>query len=234
MSNAIKSLLISLALTIVIGSNMKGYAQNFGVSFSYFLPKDGYFSTPISPFSFRGVGVDLNRFLAIETGITLYRMSGMSVTDIPFETSKPILGPNFTILVPLELVIQFRGARQEFKIRGGGFGFLPFDTKLDQGNLDRALREFEGWEVLNSNFELDNKIGGGILFGAEYILYLTDKFGITLGASYFIGSSKLNLKGSYVGGNSGQPFETVDIEYSDSKLDFTGIEISLGAIFSSQ
>ena len=54
-------------------------AQDFGLSFSYFLPKNGYFSTPISPFSIRGLGVDLNRFVALEAGASLYRMSGLNV-----------------------------------------------------------------------------------------------------------------------------------------------------------
>ncbi|HEY8512790.1 MAG TPA: hypothetical protein VIL31_12610, partial [Cyclobacteriaceae bacterium] len=54
-------------------------AQDFGLSFSYFLPKNGYFSTPISPFSIRGVGVDITNFLAVETGASLYRMSGLNV-----------------------------------------------------------------------------------------------------------------------------------------------------------
>src|SRR5690242_16450489 len=75
-------------------------AQQFGLSFSYFIPKNGYFSTPISPFSIRGLGFDINRFLAIETGGSLYRMSGLGVKDLPFETKDAIVGPNFTVLVP--------------------------------------------------------------------------------------------------------------------------------------
>src|SRR5690606_38500619 len=56
-----------------------GLAQNVGLSFSYFIPKDGYFSTPISPFSIRGLGVDLTRNIALETGASLYRMSGLNM-----------------------------------------------------------------------------------------------------------------------------------------------------------
>ena len=102
---------------------MPAYCQEFGLSFSYFIPKNGYFSTPISPFSIRGIGVDLNRFLALETGASLYRMSGLNVKDLPFETKDPLVGPNFTILVPAEVVIQFKGAGVEFDIKGGLFGF---------------------------------------------------------------------------------------------------------------
>src|SRR5688500_5136790 len=94
-------------------------AQEFGLSFSYFLPKNGYFSTPISPFSIRGLGVDLNRYIAIETGASLYRMSGLNLKGLPFESKSPLIGPNFTILVPLELVFQLKGSHVEFDIKGG-------------------------------------------------------------------------------------------------------------------
>src|SRR5687768_12900178 len=93
-----------LLYIIMSGLSLPLMAQDFGLSFSYFLPKNGYFSTPISPFSIRGLGVDLNRYIAIETGASLYRMSGLNLKGLPFESKSPLIGPNFTILVPLELV----------------------------------------------------------------------------------------------------------------------------------
>ena len=112
--------LLTLATTLSVPLR----AQDFGLSFSYFLPKNGYFSTPISPFSIRGLGFDINRYIAIETGASLYRMSGLNLKDLPFESKEPLVGPNFTILVPVELVFQFKGAKAEFDIKGGGFFFL--------------------------------------------------------------------------------------------------------------
>ena len=118
-------------------------AQEFGLSFSYFIPKNGYFSTPISPFSIRGLGVDINRFLAIETGASLYRMSGLNLKDLPIESKSPLIGPNFTLLIPAELVIQLKGNSVEFDIKGGGFFFYGFDQKMNYGNWDRAIRKYE-------------------------------------------------------------------------------------------
>src|SRR6187402_3081984 len=94
-----------LSLLVVVSAAAS--AQSMGLSFSYFIPKNGYFSTPISPFSIRGLGVDLNKYIALETGASLYRMSGLNVKDMPFQTKDAIVGPNFTILVPAELVLQF-------------------------------------------------------------------------------------------------------------------------------
>ena len=119
----------AILLFFVLLINTSAVGQQFGLSFSYFIPKNGYFSTPISPFSIRGLGVDLNRFIAIETGASLYRMSGLNMKDLPFETKDALVGPNFTILVPVELVFQLKGQTVEFDIKGGVFGFYGFDQK---------------------------------------------------------------------------------------------------------
>lgn len=218
-----------LFILLLAGPSLFG--QQFGLSFSYFIPKDGYFSTPISPFSIRGVGVDLNRFIALETGASLYRMSGLNIKDLPFETKDALVGPNFTILVPAEIVFQLKGSSVEFDIKGGVFGFYGFSQKINYGNLDRAIRNYENWEVANSDFEYDNKPGWGYLFGAELTVYVTQQLGISLETNYLMGDSKFPLKGSYTGGSAA--LETKEVEFSDAKIDLTGLEFSIGVIFDS-
>ncbi len=225
-------LFFALLLNLSTFSNTL-FGQELGVSFSYFLPKDGYFSIPISPFSLRGVGFDLTRFLAVESGFTLYRMSGLNVKDLPFKSKKPLIGPNFTLLVPLELVIQFSGQNVKFRMKGGGFLYLPFDTKIIEGNFDRALKSFTGLDVVNADLSSKNKMGKGIQFGAELVFYFAKQFGVSIGGNYFIGDSDLDLTGSYTGADSAG-IQTVQVDYPDSKLDFTGFEISLGIIFNTK
>jgi len=206
-------------------------AQEFGLSFSYFIPKNGYFSTPISPFSIRGLGFDLNRFLALETGASLYRMSGLSIKDLPFETKDALVGPNFTILVPVELVVQFKGSTVEFDIKGGVFGFYGFSQKINYGNMDRAIRTYEGWEVVNSEVRYKNKPGWGYHAGAELTVNVTQQVGVSIETNYLVGQSSLPLTGSYTGGNAS--LETKPIAYPDAKIDLTGLEFSIGLIFNS-
>jgi hypothetical protein len=206
-------------------------AQEFGLSFSYFLPKNGYFSTPISPFSIRGLGVDLNRFIALETGASLYRMSGLNMKDLPFETKDPLVGPNFTILVPAEIVFQLKGSSVEFDIKGGVFGFYGFDQRINYGNMDRAIRKYEGWEVANSDLDFKNKPGWGYHGGVELTVYVTQQLGISLETNYLVGASKFPLKGSYTGGDAS--LETKQVDYADAKIDLTGLEFSIGLIFNS-
>lgn len=206
-------------------------AQDFGLSFSYFLPKNGYFSTPISPFSIRGLGVDLNRFVALETGVSLYRMSGLNLKDLPFDSKSPLIGPNFTILVPAEVVFQLHGNVLEFDIKGGGFFFHTFGNKINYGNFDRALRAHNGWQVANSDLTYTAKPGFGYHGGAELTVHVTDQVGVSLETNYFVGEAKFPVSGTVAGGNT--TFETQPLDYPEAKIDFTGLEFSVGLIFSS-
>ncbi len=228
--NLLRNLLLSLLLFALLPTR-HAQAQEVGLSFSYFLPKNGYFSTPISPFSLRGVGVDLSDYFALQTGFSLYRMSGLNIKDIPdFDTKDPLVGPNFTLMIPLELVLQFIGKTQEFRVKGGGFGFGTFDNKLNYGNIDKAIRKFENWEVANADLDFDSSLGFGYFFGAEYVIFVTRQWGLSFEANYFIGDADFGLSGSYTGGDGGSTLITREVDYSDSKLDYTGLEISIGII----
>ena len=220
-------LFLVLSLLLYIPSR----AQDFGLSFSYFLPKNGYFSTPISPFSIRGLGFDINRFLAVETGASLYRMSGLNLKDLPLKSKRPLVGPNFTVLVPLELVIQLRGARVEFDIKGGGFFFYGFDQKLNYGHIDRAIRESEQWQVANSEFTFENNPGFGYHGGVELTIYVTSQVGVSLESNYFVGQAKFPMAGSVSGGTT--TIQTITANFDESKIDFTGLEFAIGLIFTS-
>lgn len=207
------------------------HAQNVGVSVSYFLPRNGYFSTPISPFSIRGIGINFTDFLGIQTGASIYRMSGLNMINLPFDSKEPLVGPNFTFYIPAELVFQLKGNRAELDIKGGGFVFYGVDQKLNYGNLDRALRSYQNWDVANSALSFQNNPGVGTHFGAEFTFYITNQVGISLEGNYLMGSSRMPLKGNVTGGNLNGTLQSVAIDYADAKIDFTGYEISMGLVF---
>ena len=139
----------------------------------------------------------------------------------------------FSVMVPLELVLQFIGDGAEFRIRGGLFGFWNFSTKINYGNFDRAIREYENWTVANSDLNFKNNPGWGYQFGAEAVIYLNRQFGVTIGANYYIGDAKLDMTGTYTGGTDGA-LETKDANFTDARVDFTGFELVLGAVFMTQ
>jgi hypothetical protein len=217
-----------LTVLIFLCLSTHAFAQEFGLSFSYFIPRNGDLSTPISPFSFRGVGVSVGKHLSLETGITLYRMSGLNLKDIPFESKHSLVGPNFTFFVPGEIVIEFPARNFQFDIKGGGFVFYGVNQKLNYGNLDRALAKYEGWDVLNSSFTYKNGPGYGLHAGVELSVNLTKRFGVSLEVNYLVGGSGLPLKGSYTGGTLGGTNTTKDVSFDRAKVDFSGLEVSIG------
>lgn len=205
-------------------------AQEFGLSFSYFIPKDGYFSTPISPFSIRGLGLNFNQYLSLETGATLYRMSGLNLKDLEIKSKEPLIGPNFTVLVPAELVFRIGGSKVQLGVKGGGFFFYGFGHKINYGNFDRALRTHESWTVANASLNFDNNPGFGWHCGGELTVYVTKQIGISIETNYLSGQANFPLTGSYTGGTS-DGLLTLQADYPDAKIDFTGLEFSAGVFY---
>jgi len=144
-----------------------------------------------------------------------------------------MVGPFFNIMVPLEAVINLGNANTAFLIKGGGFAFYNFGTKLNYGNIDRAMIDYLNLEIANSDFTFTNNIGYGYEFGLELIQYLNKQFGVTLGANYYVGGAKLNLQGTVKGVDANGIVLSQNVDLSDAKLDYTGLEISVGLLFSS-
>lgn len=225
-----KTYFLSGLLSIIL--MVSAQAQEVGLSFSYFIPRNGEFSTPISPFSLRGVGFNINNFLAFETGASLYRMSGLAIMDLPFDSKNSLLGPNFTVFIPAELVVQLKGQQVQFDIKGGGFFFYGFDQNLNYGNFDRAFRTYKSWDVANGNLSFENNPGFGVHGGVELTIPITGQVSLSLETNYLMGSAKFPIKGNYIGSNiNGAQQESVN--FPDAKIDFTGLEFSIGLMFSS-
>lgn len=197
-----------------------------GISFSYLIPKNGYLSAPLSPFSIRGVGI--GGFIGAETGFSLYSIPGLPMKDLPFKTDKPLSGQSWAVLVPAQVTISKSLGKVGFKLLGGGFGILNLNSRVNKGNLDRAIVQYESWDVATSKVSQSTKPGLGWMAGTELEFKVNRKFSITAEVEYLKGSYESRLKGSYAGGQIGQPIETKDFNFSKAKTSFEGVEISLG------
>jgi hypothetical protein len=225
-----KILFLSVLIFLFTFDTLPLRSQDLGMSFSFFFPRNGYFSVPVSPFSIRGLGVHPTRFFSIESGFSLYRMSGLNVIDIPFETRDPLMGPMFSIFIPLEAVLEAQAGNVVFRAKGGGFGFYNFVNHVNYGNFDRALADYYGWEIANADISYKNKIGFGYMFGGEVILYVSRQFGINIEVNYLSGGSDLSLQGIVSGAGPGG-IESIEITYPDARIDYTGWEITFGILF---
>lgn len=218
------------ALLIFIATATASFSQEYGLSFSYFIPKNGSFSTPVSPFSIRGIGLDLSRNISVETGASLYRMTGLNISGLPFENKQPMAGPNMTVFIPAEMVIRLKGKSAEFNINGGGFVYHGFFQKLNEGNIDRAIRDYENWKLANSDFSFSSRPGAGWKAGAELVLDVTRQWGISVEVNYLAGASPLPIKGNYSGLDADDVFITRTADFKKAKIDLTGIEFSIAVL----
>jgi len=208
--------------------NLSVQSQNVGLSFAYLFPTDGTFAAPISPFSIRGIGISLNNYIALQTGLSLYRISGLGLKSIPLNDKSSLVGPNFTTLIPGEIVFKFMAKTVQINIKGGGFFFYAFDQHLNYGNLDRAIRNYYNFDIANSSFKFKNRPGFGWTVGLEFNLDINKKFEISIETNYLRGQSKIPLSGGCYGFVAGGDLTYVPIQYNDAKVNFSGIELSLG------
>ena len=222
----VQKITILVLATLIITANSN--AQKVGASFSYFLPKNGYFSIPVAPLSFKDLGMKFSDFVGITSGFTLYRFSGMNVKGLPFETKSPIMGPFFATMIPLLLKIIIPTNSFKIELKAGGFAYYSFANHVIYGNLNPEIAKNQGWDIASSNLSFKNKFGFGYRYGGSYTHYINRKLGVVVGAFYYNGASDLNLSGTTSGGDIGGIIETKTVDYSGSQLDFRGLELSFG------
>lgn len=216
-------LVFGLALMVMSGNSAMGQ----GISFSYLVPKNGYLSAPVSPFSIRGVGYYVGP-VGIETGGSVYAMSGLGMDRLPFETSRPLAGPHFSLLVPVELAVKLDTRLVTWKVRGGAVAVRHMNPRLNIGQFDRALREYAGWEVANADATIKSSVGLGWIAGTSFEWHIAREFSISTEVSYLSAPALANITGSYTGGSQGGTLESRPIDFTDARISLEGIEISLG------
>ncbi len=204
-------------------------AQAQGISFSYLIPKNGYVSAPVSPFSIRGVGFQVAPFTRVESGFSLYSMSGLAMDGLPFPSERPLTGPHFTLLVPAELVFSVGIGRLGISVMGGGFGHWHINPRINYGEMDRALREWEGWQVANANLDMEVKLGWGWLAGGGLEYQVNDQFSLTSEVHYLQGFADSPMTGTYTGGpDQDGIIITQPADFHNARIVLEGIEVSLG------
>lgn len=203
-----------------------GRAQS--VAFSYLIPKNGYLSAPVSPFSVRGLS--LGKKTGLETGFSLYNVPGLAMSDLPFELEKPAVGPHFAVFLPVQAFFKIKANKTIIKPLAGGFVWRNLKPRLHQSNLEAGLRQMEDWDVLTADINLKDRIGYGWIAGLEVEFPLRRDLSLILGANYLKGASQATLEGSYAGGNEGGTIARKSWEASPSVV-LEGLEINVGVSF---
>jgi hypothetical protein len=209
--------------------------QAVGVSFCYLLPRNGMFSHPVPPLSFRNIGVDIGRYLGAAGSLSLYSIRGMGIKDAngnPIETGGPLVGPFLSVLGSAVAKVKLPIPPLELEASGGVFGCYNIDPPLMTGNLDRHLATATTYETVSSSVSAAGRWGWGWVFGGRAIYFIKGQLGLFAGANYYIGGSELKLSGSYDAYDSGGgvylPDQVLPADLQGASLDFTGLEIILG------
>ncbi|WP_053404758.1 hypothetical protein [Persicobacter sp. CCB-QB2] len=204
----------------------------YGLSATYFIPKNGSFSNPVTPFSFRGLGQSWGLF-GVETGFTLFRMAGMNIKETAIKTNESLTDPFFSLMIPVEAVFSLPTGIGLFQLKGGGFLYGNLDAKTHLGNFDRAYKKQNDWILANADLENKNGLGYGYRFGLSYLVEINPQVSLTLEGNYLSGQSEWAWKGTVEGVNASGDFIREAFSEANAQLDYSGYEISIGLVFQS-
>jgi len=214
-------------------------AQGVGISLSYFLPRNGLFSHPVSPLSFRNIGTDVGRYLGVAGSLSLYSIRGMGIKDRegePIDTGGPLVGPFLSVLGSAVGKIRVPLRQLELEARGGIFGCYNIDPPLKTGTLDRylaAATPTDSYEAVTSTVSADGRWAWGWVFGGKIIYFIKGQVGIAAGANYYLGGGDLKISGTYDAFDEDAVLPLLDNEplpnsLQNAHLDYSGLEIILG------
>lgn len=218
-----KKTLISAVLALFTVTS----AHAIKLTFSYFVPFGGNFSTPVAPVGFDDLGVTFGDYFGISTGLNLYNIGGMNVKGIPnFSMSAAGTTSFLSLNIPLYLKIILPMNVVKIELKGGGFAFYNFGLALNK-DFDAALARAYGYDTLVSSFRTDNNIGFGWRAGGDITVYVTKNIGIMIGANYLSGASTLNIQGQYTA-TRGTTVIPGTVNYSQAYVDYTGLTLTIG------
>lgn len=223
-----KKTVITLVLFFSIGI---GSAFSQSVGFSYFFPKNGYFSNPVAPVNF-SLPLKFGNFLQVSPGIGLSNIGGMSMTGFPEEYNSNIalIGPFQSLelsLIPA-IVLPFKTVKFDFS--GGIFGFTSFNPKLIEGNFNNMFANAKNFDFVNTTTNIDKKpIGWGFVFGSKFSFKVTKSAWGYIGVNYYMGEQKMALNGEYYG-VANNTVTNGTFSFPDASLLYHGLQISVGAV----
>jgi hypothetical protein len=220
-----KRLVIALIIVLFF---TKSYSQSIG--FSYFFPKNGYFSNPIAPVNL-SLPISFGNFFQISPGISLISIGGMNLDGLPDElrSTSPLIGPFQSLTGSLVPTIVIPTKNFQVDIMGGLFGFASLNTRLMSGNFNNMLSEAYNYQAIGSDISIDKSIfGWGYLFGAKLNFRIQDNIWGYIGARYYIGSQGMTLNGNYIAARADGSLVNNSIDYPDASLLYHGFEIIVG------
>ncbi|HNQ67779.1 MAG TPA: hypothetical protein PKN32_05340 [Bacteroidales bacterium] len=222
-----KFILIIFVFTIFGGET---YSQSIG--FSYFFPKNGYFSNPVAPVNF-SLPVKMSDFFQISPGIGLYHIGGMSMTGFSeeYNSERALVGPFQSMELTLLPAIVIGFKKVKFDLVGGLFGFWGFNEKVIKSEFIDMIAEAHNFSVIDSDLNCKKSgFGWGYIYGIKFSFKVTKSAWGYIGANYYTGSQLFKIDGTYVATKGNNYIESGDFNFNNSKILYQGLQISVGAV----
>jgi hypothetical protein len=212
------------------GLSVKAQLVAFGTS--VFVPVDAPMAVAVPPISLRGSLFEW-KFMRFESGITWYRMGGLSVLDSEYPFHESITQPFNSFVVPLQLGAHL-SINDSWSIQPkiGAFYAINSTYKVNQDNLGRAILLFGNeYKAISTQAQIEQSNTFGFLGGIFATLALNEAWSFSFGGSWYEGSSRAAIQG---------PFDAISlndvavkgvVDLPNSVLDYRGFEIAVSVQF---
>ena len=213
---------------LLFGATCSLSAQKLQFGTSLFFPVDAPMSPAIPPLSLRGALYE-KEYWGVETGLSWYRMAGLSADGLPFALSKALTGSFDSFILPLQLKGKWPVGKWSIETKFGAFLALNSTYGIRQDHLAEGLVQWSGdWRAMQTQAE----IAQGNTFGALGTLCvkapLFERVEVACSFSWYEGRSPAPITGNAVGVSMNDVPVDLSIDLPDVQLDYRGFEWGLG------
>ncbi|CAI8242707.1 MAG: Uncharacterised protein [Flavobacteriia bacterium] len=203
-------------------------AQKLQFGTALFFPVDAPMAPSIPPLSLRGALYE-KEYWGVETGLSWYRMAGLSADGLPFALNKTLTGPFNSFVLPLQIKGVWPVGRWSIETKFGVFLALNSPYSIRQDHLAEGLVQWSGdWRAMQTKAE----IGQGNTFGGLGTLCvkapLFERVELACSFSWYEGRSPAPITGNAVGVSMNDVPVDLSIDLPDVQLDYRGFEWGLG------
>ncbi len=214
----------------VFGISSKAQLVAFGTS--VFVPVDAPMAVAVPPICLRGSLLEW-KFLRFESGITWYRMGGLSVLDSEFPFQEAITQPFNSFVIPLQLSARLSLNKTWYiEPKLGAFYAINSLYKVNQDHLGRAILLFTNeYRAISTQAQIEQSNTFGFLGGIFATLVLDKAWSFSFGGSWYEGTSRAAIQCPFDAISLNDIAVKGSVNLPNSVLDYRGFELAVSVQF---
>ena len=188
-------------------------------------------SVAVPPFALRAAVIERAAW-SVETGLTWYRISGLSMRDLGFPAGGSLLRPFHSFVIPLCAHYALNIDSDERLVFGaGGFAALHSIYELDDELLAQAwLRSSSSFSRLQTDSDIRQSNTLGWTVSIRYEREIDDRLGSRVAVEWFEGSSSSPIEGRYFGESLNEVPVEGGFELPGARLDYRAMGLTFGLL----